>query len=268
MKARTFLATISFLILCNATFAQGYHIRITYNTNLRASHSTSSHIVETASAGTVLHVTGSQERWLHINRNGQQVWMASWVGHTRVDAPAPAQEQAEVDNCCFVDRQCNTDQEWTNGYNAYQNNQCPVTQPVSRQVAAQSTGLPPIHGSASCQAAIRKAFERIKSYPRWRSHVQNHQPASVSCELSSSGGRYYTNRRDVVINPLHIPYPVIFESNLVHEYCHVRQQNEGRPVTDVGGECYQVTLDYVNTVSPSNWGLKNQLIGWIRQEGG
>ena len=35
-------------------------------------------------------------------------------------APAAAQ----IDNCCFVDRQCHSDQEWVNGYHAYQNGQC------------------------------------------------------------------------------------------------------------------------------------------------
>ena len=29
-----------------------------------------------------------------------------------------------IDNCCFVDRQCSTDQEWIDGYWAFQNNQC------------------------------------------------------------------------------------------------------------------------------------------------
>ncbi len=29
-----------------------------------------------------------------------------------------------IDNCCFVDRQCQSDQDWVNGYWAFQNNQC------------------------------------------------------------------------------------------------------------------------------------------------
>ena len=40
-------------------------------------------------------------------------------------APAP---QAQIDNCCFVDRQCTTNAEWTRGYQAFQNNQCHVTE--------------------------------------------------------------------------------------------------------------------------------------------
>ena len=39
---------------------------------------------------------------------------------------------AQVDNCCFVDRQCQSDQEWTDGYWAFQNGQCAApAQPAS-----------------------------------------------------------------------------------------------------------------------------------------
>ena len=31
---------------------------------------------------------------------------------------------AQVDNCCFVDRQCSTDRQWTEGFYAFQHNQC------------------------------------------------------------------------------------------------------------------------------------------------
>jgi len=37
----------------------------------------------------------------------------------------------DIDNCCFVNRQCVTDQEWTDGYQAFQQNECPVSQPVA-----------------------------------------------------------------------------------------------------------------------------------------
>ena len=36
---------------------------------------------------------------------------------------------AQIDNCCFVDRQCSSDQEWTNGYWAFQNGQCAAPAP-------------------------------------------------------------------------------------------------------------------------------------------
>lgn len=54
---------------------------------------------------------------------------------------ASAQQSAQVDNCCFVDRQCQSDEEWVSGYWAFQDGQCPAqtqTQP-SAQPATQST---------------------------------------------------------------------------------------------------------------------------------
>ena len=87
MKKKVVIAILAVLVLCSTLFAQNYQIRITYNTNLRASYSTNSRIIETAPSGTVLHVTGSHGRWLQISRNGQQVWMAGWVGLSRIEAP-------------------------------------------------------------------------------------------------------------------------------------------------------------------------------------
>ena len=48
----------------------------------------------------------------------------------------PSAAQTDVDNCCFVDRQCNTDEEWTSGYWAFQNGQCSA--PVNTNVSAAS----------------------------------------------------------------------------------------------------------------------------------
>ncbi len=46
-------------------------------------------------------------------------------------AAALAGSASGIDNCCFVDRQCHSDQEWVDGYWAFQNNQCPA--PASSQ---------------------------------------------------------------------------------------------------------------------------------------
>ena len=131
MKANLFVAMMALSVLCAVASAQNYSIRVTYNTNLRASYSLQARIVETAPAGTTLHVVGSANRWLQINRNGI-VWMANWVSYSRVESSgaSPSQGQtstqttSNIDNCCFVDRQCLTDRDWTDGYWAFQNNQC------------------------------------------------------------------------------------------------------------------------------------------------
>ena len=49
-------------------------------------------------------------------------------------AAALAGTVSGIDNCCFVDRQCHSDQQWTDGFYAFQNNQCSApaqTQPAS-----------------------------------------------------------------------------------------------------------------------------------------
>ena len=137
---RVFLALVmSALVGIGAASAQDYSVRVTHNTNLRAAASLQARIVETAPAGTTLPVTGSAGRWLQINRNGNQVWMASWVSYSRVQGvqQTVAPPQTPIDNCCFVDRQCNTDQEWTDGYWAFQNGQCAAPAQTRPQVQPQ-----------------------------------------------------------------------------------------------------------------------------------
>ena len=144
-----------------ASLAQGYSIRADAKINLRSWYSTTASIVETVPAGTVLQVIGSFNRWLNIDRSGTEVWMADWVNFTRIqDGGTAAVSQPEsqetapqtrgaIDNCCFVDRQCNTDDEWISGYMAFQNNQCsapsqtlspPVSQPARQETASPSQG--------------------------------------------------------------------------------------------------------------------------------
>ena len=126
MKLRVITVLLVMIAFCSVASAQSYAIRVTYNTNLRAADSLTSGVVDSAPAGTVLTVVGQQGGWLQIDRNGRQVWMAGWVSHSRVQSAQPAAPQnvSNVDNCCFVDRQCHTDQEWADGYWAFQNGQC------------------------------------------------------------------------------------------------------------------------------------------------
>ena len=142
MKVKMFAAVLAVLFLCTVVSAQGYFIQVPFNTNLRASHSLEADVVETAIAGTTLNVVGQLGRWLTINRNGNEVWMASWVSHTRVDNGGQTSSQSgttsQIDNCCFVDRQCNSDQEWTDGYWALQNGQCDAPAQSQSETSAQT----------------------------------------------------------------------------------------------------------------------------------
>ena len=135
MKRRV-IALALILFLSSLASAQSYAIRVAFNTNLRASYSLESAVLSSARAGTTLQVVGQHGRWLRVQRDGTEYWMASWVRHERVEQTQTQQQQTNIDNCCFVDRQCATDQEWVDGYWAFQNGQC--TAPVQTQTQTQT----------------------------------------------------------------------------------------------------------------------------------
>ena len=132
MKAKLIAGTLVMMLFCNFASAQEYCIRANRRINLRDAASLQANVLETVTPGTTLSVIGESNRWLRINRNGSEAWMANWVDYSRLENCSGTGSQqgsstvaADIDNCCFVDRQCATDQEWTDGYWAFQNNQCP-----------------------------------------------------------------------------------------------------------------------------------------------
>ena len=151
MRAKLIVVAIAVFVLCSAALAQTYFIQTNARINLRSRYSTDSRIVETVPSGTTLQVVDKFNRWLKINRNGSEVWMADWVPYTRLQtgdnlcftvrtcrtdeewaagyyafhelqpsAPAsPSSQPAEIDNLCFTVRTCHTDEEWAAGYYAF-----------------------------------------------------------------------------------------------------------------------------------------------------
>jgi len=137
---------IAGLLLVAVASAQDYYIRVTHSTNLRASHSLDSAVRGGLQAGETAHVIGEHNNWLKINRNGQDLWMAGWVSHTRLadgeqtssqtGTSTQTEPSTPIDNCCLAGWHCINDQEWTNGLHAFQNNDC--------------VGSPRIPSGASC----------------------------------------------------------------------------------------------------------------------
>ena len=154
MKANLFVIMTVLCLLCSPALAQAYAIRVASNTNLRAAPSLDANVVTSARAGAILQVTGAFNRWLKISHNGGDTWMADWVSYTRVEtspqAPAQSPSAAPVDNCCFVDRECHSDQDWTDGYWAFQNMQCAAPAPVQAPAPAQSAGGAPAQADNCC----------------------------------------------------------------------------------------------------------------------
>ena len=82
--------------------------------------------------------------------------MADWIDYTRVEDSAQPSSQtatvAQIDNCCFVDRQCHSDQDWTNGYHAFQNGQCAAPPQSQPGASAQPASIVPAQIDNCCFA--------------------------------------------------------------------------------------------------------------------
>ena len=143
MKARLIAIACLFCLLGSAASAQTYAIRTDVNANLRSGPGLDSARVETVRTGTILQVIGGFNRWLRIDRNDRDLWMASWLRHTRVESGAQPETAAgaAIDNCCSVNRICASEDEWRSGYWAFQNNECPApaqsTSPISETPVSQ-----------------------------------------------------------------------------------------------------------------------------------
>ncbi len=185
MEVKCFAVMIVGFVLLGVASAQDYHLRANNNTNLRNTYSLNGAIIETVPKGTVLHIVGKFNRWLKINRNGNDAWAADWLSYTRVnsaDQTGSQQQSSEVDNCCFVDRQCQSDEEWENGYWAYRNNQCPAPSQLAAAVVPAGPWLPSertltrpiIEGSEWFVYGIGSTLDLMQqSAPEWYNYVLN-----------------------------------------------------------------------------------------------
>ena len=186
MKVKLFLIVFSLTLLSGLASAQGYVIRISANTNLRAAASLQASIVETATAGATLTVIGSYNRWLRINHNGEDVWMADWVRHERVEemqetTQTQTQTTTNIDNCCFVDRLCMSDAEWVSGYWTFQNGQCAAPTQTQTQTSTQTTSRVSSQVDNCCFVDRQCATDQEWTDGYWA--FQNNQCGSRLCKL-------------------------------------------------------------------------------------
>ena len=87
----------------------------------------------------------------------------------------------DIDNCCFVDRQCHTDQEWTDGYHAFQNNQCGAS--------AQSqlgTSAPPPAQIDNCCYVDRQCSSDQDWINGWQAYQNNQCGTAAQSAASAS----------------------------------------------------------------------------------
>ena len=207
---------IPVLLLTLLTFsvsAQTFSIRVNVNANIRAQPSVSATWLETVPAGTILEVISQSGRWFKVNRrNG--AWMASWLSHDRIAAPS---SQAVSDNCCGIDRQCHSENDWIAGWHAFRNGQCQAPAAnsptgVHHSAAPATGGHTGVHQSGSAPLSSidncchldrschsdeewRAGWEAFKASECWTEYVQwkrtpdpRYMPASGSDNCCTAPG--------------------------------------------------------------------------------
>ncbi|MCY4537616.1 MAG: SH3 domain-containing protein [Chloroflexi bacterium] len=254
MRIKSFgLAFLAFLI-CAVVSAQSYSIRVTSNTNLRASYSLESRPVETVPAGTTLQVVGSFNRWLKINRSGGDAWMASWVSHSRVEDQTVSVDtgSADIDNCCFVDRQCQTDLEWQAGYWAFQNHECSAPTQALSPVSTPASGIA-FEGPDSFVAQVHRALDLLQARaPNWYDYVTSGlSKIRVTTDAAYSGVNSSTGVWEMPPHRADRP-PASWISSLAHEACHVHHHRSGQGGDDLTEEraCVTAGRDAVQAANP------------------
>lgn len=266
MTSRVVLVILSLFALVAPAAAQSYEIRVTWPTRLRESYSLDSAIAEVVHPGAVLQVAGRFNRWLKIDRNGRQVWMADWIDHVRLDqeqtgavgtgvakAPAPAQ----IDNCCFVNRQCATDQQWADGYWAYQRNECPAAVVAGPAIAVDRGSGHAIHvdGSPPFVDFINESLDWLRSLsPTWYDYVITGADRIWEEPDRFAGAGAHSPIRLIAMSTygslLHPAAPdrqwnlAQAMSILVHEACHIHRHEAGYPyngytIVDEELACFQ-----------------------------
>ena len=170
MRAKCIALIIAGLCLYTVSSAQEYSIRANRGLNLRAAPSLTADIADTVRAGTILQVVGKFNRWLKVDRNGREVWLADWVNFSRVESSEPSAAQqptAPVDNCCFVDRQCRSDEEWVAGYWAFQSQECPASVQPQPAASASPPLTVPTNGGNCCNRGWQCRFPEEKAQGYW-----------------------------------------------------------------------------------------------------
>ena len=216
-----FAVAVTLFFLCSAAFAQTYHIRVDYHTNLRAAYSLDAARVETVPAGTILQVAGSHDRWLRINRNNTEVWLASWVAHSRVEDRRTT--SPDIDNCCQVNQHCASDEDWRRGWAAFKHYQCRTNLPIA------------IEGSDGFRSQILESLLLLRRRsPKWYEYTIRGldkvvQTASYEDTYVNFHTKVFYFDNDDAWSPEltrqeHAAYTA---SVLVHEACHVHRHEAG-----------------------------------------
>ena len=234
---------------------------VRFTVRLRASYSIDSPVVGKALAGDVLQVVGRYNRWLKIERDGTTAWLADWLDFTRLDqeqtssaeAATNQQQRSNIDNCCFVNRQCHSDREWIEGYWAYQRNECPApAQPGAS--SAPTSGHPiTINGTFLFVDIITEALDALRDRaPQWYAYVTSNLNLIFERGVGRPSG-HYRSAGSCGLGPYSRNPYLVHEQNvysyvavIVHYACHSAYRYAGSPYngyTKVNEEADCVRMD-------------------------
>lgn len=266
MKARILAASLALFTLCGLAVAAEYCVTANRRINLRDAASLRGAVLETVTPGTTLSVSGEYNRWLKINRNGREAWMANWVDYSRLEncggtnpQPGTPTEPSNIDNCCFVDRQCSSDQEWTDGYWAFQNGQCAAPAGSVTPASSQPVSVSPvqIEGSEAFVNVVSETLNLMQSkVPEFYQYI-----VSVTSVIAEHGpdrcdwgvayvGTGRTSLGSCLVGG-QMPQPLyVVAAYLAHEACH----HHGHDINAETGEfdhqpCYKAGHDAYAAIS-------------------
>ena len=117
--------------------------------------------------------------------------MAAWVSHERVEDASSTQSRTDIDNCCFVNRQCVNYQQWVEGYWAYQSNECPDPGTTPQQTLAQPINSASAEVNNCCFVNRHCATDQqwVDGYWAYQRH-----------ECTTSGQNSYTSSHNIRID--------------------------------------------------------------------
>lgn len=225
------------LAMCGDAMAEAYSIRIDWHTNLRTGPGLNNAINEVAPAGAILRVIGARDNWLEIDRNGKALWIADWVGFTRLEA-----EQTQVDNCCFLDWRCAGDADWIRGFYAFRNQLC------------AHPGFA-VKGSPTFVAQVQAALDLLQALaPQWYAYADSGLDKIKEVAESYDTG-VWVHLRTFNITPRHASAgDEWLASIIVHDACHVHQFEAGQVYYGLESEraCARIQLEALGIMNPQD----------------
>ena len=221
-------------------------VYVTATMNVRAAPTTDSQIIGHAQAGDMYTANKSTrgEDWCWIKISDG--WLAKtaralpnrplYAAASRSSSAQQAQisqQRSDIDNCCFVDRECKSEKQWIDGYYAYQNNQCGAP----GQAGANKPGRPIIEGSAEFIRRVDLTLDYLSQHaPARYAYVVGGADRIIefsdgvegNCRADAGGGLI---RMETCI----VHFGITFENQiftiaavLSHEACHTYQQRSGK----------------------------------------